>query len=725
MQIQQGNKRYTYAVKTVASHCDNPEYPASGDTFRVVFLDGAWDQEVGTSGVTWLERDSCFQATVKNIRGEWVPEGTVCLATFEMPPAGTVGNGKWLIDVVGRTPPTTTSTSTTPGAGPCSGKCRWTWSATTKRWSIATNGCGTTSTTTTPAGSTTTTPEGGSTTTTCACPTSTTTTQAGGGTTTTGGSTTTTPAPTCQCLYPTFCGLADGDCTTTYCAPQQNREPECGQTSTTTTPSGSTTTSTTPAGCDCAGSTTTTPVPDPACTAGCDWIVLVRPTGELYWARTFTGCVDRCDCLPPSTPPVLCATAHTPCNLPPTTTTQPNPIRPCSGTCTYLWTTTGWLFMTSTCSSTDGRECKCYPPSEPGVACGMTQVGCVARDPIGGSSTTTTPAGGSTTTTNPCVPWCQTSTTGTSTTTTPGSTTTTPASCVSGHCVYRWDTTASAWNLLRSNCPSSCPCVPPVVAGYGACHVEEVPCGGGTTTTATTSTTTSTSTTTTPPPCETKSCQWECRALSDTGAVWGAWYCVEGNEGVGWFLVNNACGPPSGSPVGGCCCTEPAVGYGGCSKVADIGKTATSQCASGTGSCPPFSACSTTTTTPIPCGGVCYMGCIGGVWVVETNCNPICPCNGVHYIQGPVSAGDPCYEPTGPSSVGGTCGTSTTTTPPPTTTTGTTSPPACGGNCTWVWNAGGAMWTKTVSCAAPFPCTCFQPFMGGAFNGEVKYTACS
>lgn len=94
-EVMQG-KRWQFLVETVAGVS---AYPASGDTFAVRFLDIAWDGTPGLSGYTPFPRAAAWQAVVKNVSGEWLPQGTVALATFHPPPPGTTGKGKWIVNV--------------------------------------------------------------------------------------------------------------------------------------------------------------------------------------------------------------------------------------------------------------------------------------------------------------------------------------------------------------------------------------------------------------------------------------------------------------------------------------------------------------------------------------------------------------------------------------------------------------------------------------------------
>lgn len=97
-QPRQQGKRWQFLVETVADADDSPTYPASGDTFKVRFLDVAWDATAGLSSYTAAPRSTTWQTIAKNVPGAYLPEGTIALATFHPPPPGTTGKGKWILN---------------------------------------------------------------------------------------------------------------------------------------------------------------------------------------------------------------------------------------------------------------------------------------------------------------------------------------------------------------------------------------------------------------------------------------------------------------------------------------------------------------------------------------------------------------------------------------------------------------------------------------------------
>lgn len=365
----------------------------------------------------------------------------------------------WVIDQVVTAWTTTSTTTTTPLANysECSGDCKWVWSAASEEWTLDTDGCATStsSTTTTSEGATTVTSSSTTTTTDlCGCPTSST-------------SSTTTTTPGCDCLYPTFCGTADEQCTYTQCAPYVNQPPVCASTTTTT--------------CDCDTSTTTTTGLPEGCDGSCYWVGVpgfilpgqgggggVVGTGAWVWRLMGGGCPGSCPCPQPTSDP-YCNTDTTYCVYTPTPPVTPEPWS-CEGTCIWWWVPalSAWVLETDGCSNS--VNCDCQPPSQPGTSCSPIGTPCVPT-----VATTTTTEG-------PCA-HCYTS-----------STTTTTGVC-DGYCLWQWDT--DAWELLVDECPSACPCLEPPFGGQDDCDVEETPCAGSTTTTTTTSTTTTTTTTTT------------------------------------------------------------------------------------------------------------------------------------------------------------------------------------------------------------------------------------
>ncbi len=350
---------------------------------------------------------------------------------------------------------TTTSTTTTPEASACGGRCKWIWDETGQYWTIDTDGCGVATTTST----TSTTPDAGTTTTTGDCDCSTLET-----TTTT--STSTTPEPDCRCLYPSFCGVTDGDCTYTHCAAEYVRvEVSC---TTTTTPDPGTTT-TTP---DCA---TTTTEDASQCDTGCDWTY--TPEG---WRLISNGCSERCPCPSPTGEGELCSDEHTNC-IPVGTGSID-----CTGGCTWFGVPSlgEWYKTDDTC--TDIADCNCLIPSAPPDQCSPLDMPC-------GSQTTTTP--------DPLAV-CYTTT----------STSTTAGVC-DGQCVYGWNT-AGFWELAEADCGlGSCSCIEPAITGNDDCEVARTPCQG-------TPTTTTSTTTTTTGDCALGFCGWWCMDHGDGTGRW-------------------------------------------------------------------------------------------------------------------------------------------------------------------------------------------------------------
>lgn len=326
---------------------------------------------------------------------------------------------------------TTSSTTTTPDASACGGRCKWTWNEAGQYWAKTTDGCGIATTTT----STSTTADPGTTTTTgdCDCSALETTTT----------STSTTPEPECSCIYPVFCGVTDGDCTYTHCATEFIREAVSCTTTTTADPG---TTTTTP---DCSTSTTEDPG---LCDTGCDWVY--TPEG---WRLTNNGCSEICPCPSPNGDGDLCSEIHTDC--------QPTPepgATVCDGACTWFGVPSlgEWYKIDDTCP--DISDCDCVIPSSPPDQCAPLDMPC-------GSRTTTT-----------ADPYASCYTT-TSTSTTQG--------VCDGQCIYGWNT-AGFWELTEADCGLGvCSCIEPAITGSEDCEVARTPCQGAPTTTTSTSTT--------------------------------------------------------------------------------------------------------------------------------------------------------------------------------------------------------------------------------------------
>lgn len=395
------------------------------------------------------------------------------------------------------------NTTTTPEKT-CEGTCSWIWNDTTGKWELDNDGCAESTTTTT-----TTTPDPGTTTTTtttttpgeeplCVCLEQCTTTTPGCGgeceyicvegvwqvvsndcpgdcncpepelpctngetagecvpdsTTTT---TTTTPAP-CNCAPPSFCGIADGDHTDTYCVPGVPIDPpDC----TTTTP------------CDC------------TCTGTCDW----RFIEGRGWLLVDSDCPYgddnqvTCGCQEPATGGEHCDTESTPC------VAQPDEPPYCEGECKWVWIPEfgDWYYVSnqSGCLSI-GYECRCNRPSEPPddtEDCVVDWTPCLKySDGPDGQA---------------CDLYC--------------TTTTTPDIC-DQECVWRWSVTNVRWEKIVDDCDASCPCEQPPRDGDSNADTYQTRCGVQTTTTTTEPPTTTTTTTTTTPGanCATD-CRWVC-----------------------------------------------------------------------------------------------------------------------------------------------------------------------------------------------------------------------
>lgn len=384
-------------------------------------------------------------ATLFWIGEDEIPANTMVLADLEF------HDGRYFITTVGVSTGSTTTTTLVPSIpNECSGTCKWV-SVDGFTWTVDQNNCA--SATTTSTSTTTSTTGAGTTTTPSPCATTTTT------------STTTTSSGTCQCVPPTFCPIAAGDCATTYCDKNFNSSIQCNTTTSTTTTS---------SGCDCATTTTTTASPD--CSLGCEWCLL--PDGRITLENR---CSPGCPCGPyPGGLSSVCTCVSAPC-IP---TTQPPGGPPtCQGTCKWvcLGEGRGWWYDAANSNCGISGNCRCsYPTDSSTCTCGATLI-----TPCG-TPTTTTSAGTTTTTTaNPCA-ICYTTTT--------TSTTTTAAPCP-GPCRYRWNSSAGMWVLVLSQC-GTCGCSPaPSTPGSDDCEVVAVPCNLYTTTTSTTGTPTTTTAT--------------------------------------------------------------------------------------------------------------------------------------------------------------------------------------------------------------------------------------
>ncbi len=465
-----------------------------------------YDTGTPAVGETWVPQAGQYTLTKGSTgtAGGFIVEGIIDVANQTMWVVGAGGSG-----VGGGT----TETSTTTTIAPCAGSCRWVWNADNTSWSLGggEDNCSTPTTTTTT--TTTTTGDPSTTTTPDPCPCNTTTT----GDPSTSTTTSTTPTP-CNCIYPSYCGSTDGECTATYCA-SGIVTPQVACTTTTTT-SSTTSTTTTTSDCDCATTTTTTASP----CSGCSFVL--TPNG---WTIYEDGCYPSPTCFPcqvPSDSGNLCSLAmDVPCGGPPATTTPCPPT--CGGCCIWLWISQigQWYGLDTPnadwncegCKSCGVNDCQCTPPSAPGSGCQAVATLCQSGALSTSTTTTSAPDGGGGG--GPCA-HCYTSTTTSSTTT---STTTTCGSCNCG-CIYQWG--GSSWSQTVNNCDASvCYCGPPSADGTGACEVEtaQTPCVP-TTTTTTTSTTTTTTTTCTPCDC---SCTVRCSdGFVLTNSCTGDCYCA-------------------------------------------------------------------------------------------------------------------------------------------------------------------------------------------------------
>jgi hypothetical protein len=485
---------------------------------------------------------------------------------------------------------TTTPRFTTTTPSPCSGRCKWVWSATSQTWSIDVNGCvaGTTTTGTTTTGTSTTTTTTGSPTTTTTgttcCPFN--TTAPPGSTTTsstTTSSTTTTTVRPCQCDYPVFCGESDGDCTYTNCSQLDTKAPYCATTTTTTCDCASTTTSAQPAGC--------------GLFPGCEFTIIPDPNSPIFFREqlVYDNCPEQCPCVTPSPEAwersiisgnAACTILQYPCAATQGTTT----CRPCTGTCQWQWHAFYgyWIYIDSDCTSGDLAccNCGCDPPTSPGIACSVAVTACGCRN--------ATPPGSAFG--DPCAHCTSTSTL--------VPTTTTASPCTSASCKFRWTANPnpsfpSFWLRIGDPCPNGCACAQPAISGLDTCEIIQAPCVGTTTTLAptTTSSTTTTAgpTTTTIAPCA-GVCHYTCSA--------------PGAPGV-WTPILSTCS----AEFTDCACQsapEAPCSY--------VGEFYIESCA----------RWPTTTTCPPPggCCGNCSWQIVGGNWVLYgSNCSSGCACD--------------------------------------------------------------------------------------------------
>lgn len=430
--------------------------------------------------------------------------------------AGTQGWARWMIDskqweVVAlsskKTPAVTTSTTSTTTMmlhNPCSGRCKWVWSAASGKWTLETDNCEVASTTTQPGSQTSTTQP--SQTTQCPCvPTSTTqwSTTTGSGTTkpgssttqttsTTSTTTTSTTTPQCSCVPPQFCGEQDGDCTWTQCSPYPGIQPDCPTSTTTTstttssTTTGGSTSSTTSVDC----STTQPPPPTTSTTTiECSYCKLYSfytflGNGDIAWHKLEDHCLDKsigCYCPHPTEKAEdhLCEVLYLQC-VRPTTLPPPPPPPPwgCGGECHWAWNcfARSWLAIAGQieCWEQTPRPnyepcaCRCLPPSEDGKDCDITTTYCY-KDCTTTSTTTQT----TTTLYDPCT----TTTTTLPTTTTSTTSTSTTTACFTMGCKWR-ATSNQKWQIIENKCPPTCPCSEPNWTPMDDCEVAYTSCTG-------------------------------------------------------------------------------------------------------------------------------------------------------------------------------------------------------------------------------------------------------
>ena len=346
--------------------------------------------------------------------------------------------------------------------------------------------------------------------------------------------TTTTPAP-CNCQPPQFCGIVDGDRTTTYCVPGVPGDPpDC----TTTTP------------CDCT----------------CDGECVYRYIEWHGWIFVSSDCPPggntqvTCGCQPPATNAAHCAIETTPC------VSDPKPPRFCDGDCKWVWIPEfqDWLYPQSQpgCYAEGGTSpfitfCCCARPSEPPDdtdECVVVHTPCLDfGDPDPGS---------------PCDRYC--------------TTTTTSGPCDQS-CLWRWSVVNTRWELIDNNCHPSCPCErPPNEDGTSDDEIRETRCGVQTTTTEPPTTTSTTTTTTTTFSCYTQQdCRWQCIASTE-GFVW-----VKSPQDICDQLTCMCPSPPNP-------CTPGDVTFTACVSLGDLDPTTTT-----TEAPPTTTSTTTTTTTTV------------------------------------------------------------------------------------------------------------------------------
>lgn len=93
-------------------------YPTDGQTFRVEFLDSHYTADDGDQTPTHTSRAT--QAVAHNLRGAWLPEGTIMQAVHQRG-LGSAGSGEWWLDLIGGIWPAKANTNITARSGSSSG----------------------------------------------------------------------------------------------------------------------------------------------------------------------------------------------------------------------------------------------------------------------------------------------------------------------------------------------------------------------------------------------------------------------------------------------------------------------------------------------------------------------------------------------------------------------------------------------------------------------------